>query len=230
MKLVNPWPEGYSVNPNGKYGPRRHPISGRIQKHRGVDVAGVYPVTAAGDGVVVHKGFSKTGGGHVVIIDHGEIHTVYYHGASASKLSKGARVKAGNFIYTSGSTGASTGPHLHFEVRTSRAWGTDVDPMPYLQGSAPRPIVPVTGRESRETWRALQTVLKDKGHYEARIDGIPGRMTYTALQKWLGVPVSGTLNPATRIALQKHIGVKADGVWGRMTWSELQRRLNEGGL
>ena len=102
--------------------------------------------------------------------------------------------------------------------------------MPYLQGSAPRPIVPVTGRESRETWRALQTVLKDKGHYAGRVDGVPGRMTYTALQKWLGVPVSGTLNPATKIALQKHLGVKADGVWGRMTWSELQRRLNEGSL
>ena len=230
MKLQNPWPEGYSINPNGKYGPRIHPITKRVQKHRGVDVAGVYPVTAAGDGVIAHVGFSKTGGGHVVIIDHGEIHTAYYHGQSATRLRIGNRVKAGDFIYTSGSTGSSTGAHLHFEVRKSRAWGTDVDPMPYLQGGAPKPVISVTGRESKETWRELQRVLKEKGHYSGRIDGVPGRMTYSAMQSWLGVPVTGSLDSVTRIALQKHLGVKADGVWGRMTWSELQRRLNEGSL
>lgn len=231
MKLYQPWPEGYSVNPNGKYGPRRHPITGRPgTMHRGVDVAGVFQVTAAGDGVVVHKGFSRTGGGNVVIIDHGEVHTVYYHGASASKLAVGQRVVAGDYIYTSGSTGASTGNHLHFEVRKRRAWGTDVDPMPYLSDAPPKPVLKVTGYADKATWTAFQNVLKDKGHYAGRVDGIPGRMTYSAMQKWLGVPVTGRFDGPTIRALQTHIGVKADGKPGSMTWGEIQRRLNGGSL
>jgi murein DD-endopeptidase MepM/ murein hydrolase activator NlpD len=52
-------------------------------------------VTAAGDGVVGHVGFSRTGGGHVVGIDHGAVWTFYYHGAHATKLRKGQRVEAG---------------------------------------------------------------------------------------------------------------------------------------
>jgi murein DD-endopeptidase MepM/ murein hydrolase activator NlpD len=58
MKLYQPWPEGYSVNPNGKYGMRRHPITGRQTKHRGLDVAGVFPVSSAAPGVVAHIGWS----------------------------------------------------------------------------------------------------------------------------------------------------------------------------
>jgi hypothetical protein len=230
MRLQYPWPEGRTVNPNGKYGPRKHPITGRIQKHRGVDVAGVYPVTAAGDGVVVHIGWSPRGGGHTVIIDHGEVHTVYYHGKHATGLKVGQRVRAGDFIYTSGTTGASTGNHLHFEVRKSRRWGTDVDPMPYLEGAPPKPVLPVTGVPNRATWRAFQQALADKGFEPGRIDGLPGPMTYRAIQRWVAVVQTGRLDSVTRIAVQKKIGVKPDGVWGRITWGEIQRRLNEGTL
>lgn len=233
MKLLKPYPSGYSVNPNGAYGMRRHPITGRVSKHRGIDIAGVFPVTSAGDGVVVHVGYNgnkRTGGGHVVIIDHGQVHSVYYHGKHAPGFKVGHRIKAGEFIYTSGTTGASTGNHLHFEVRTSKRWGTDVDPMPHFGGTITQTALRVTGRLDKDTWREWQKALKDKGFYRGRIDGIPGPMTYAAIQTWAGSSVTGRLDLLTRTAVQQKLGVKVDGAWGRLTISELQRRINEGSL
>lgn len=230
MRLVRPWPHGFSINPNGKYGMRKHPITGRQAKHRGIDVAGVFAVTCAGPGVVVHIGYSAKGGGHTVIIDHGEVHTVYYHGAHAARLRVGQRVNTGDFIYTSGTTGASTGVHLHFEVRKRKTWGTDVDPTPYLNGNATASVLPVSGRADKATWRQWQTWLQNEDFYEGRIDGIPGAMTYRAIQSWVGTPRTGTLDVVTRRAVQKRIGVTVDGVWGRETWMTIQRKLNEGSL
>lgn len=227
MKLQKPWPANKSINKNSPYGWRIHPISGKRKFHQGVDVAGSFPVTAAGDGVVRHVGFSRTGGGHVVGIDHGEIWTFYYHGARATALKKGQRVQAGDFIYQSGSTGASTGAHLHFEVRKSRRWGDTTDPVPYLVGRAPVASNRVSGRLDKATWKQWQTALKAYG-YSGRIDGIPGKLTYQAIQRWVGVTADGILGPVTRRAVQGKIGVKQDGVWGKLTISQLQRLLNSG--
>ena len=230
MRLSKPWPDGFTINPNGKYGMRKHPITGRQTKHRGLDVAGTFPVSSAAPGVVVHIGWSPKGGGHTVVIDHGEVHTAYYHGARATGLRLGQRVEAGTFIYPSGTTGSSTGVHLHFEVRKRKAWGTDVDPTPYLNGNAAVPVLKVTGRADRESWRAWQTWLQEKTFYGGRIDGIPGSMTYRAIQSWVGFPRTGVLDVVTRRAVQAKLGVTVDGVWGRETWTTLQRKLNEGSL
>ena len=232
MRLSKPWPDGYAINPNGKYGMRWHPITGRQTKHRGIDVAGSFPVTSAAPGVVVHVGWSPKGGGHTVVIDHGEVHTAYYHGAHATKLRVGERVEAGTFIYTSGTTGASTGVHLHFEVRRGPrgAWGTDVDPTPYLNGNAAASALKVSGRADRATWKQWQTWLQQERFYGGRVDGVAGSMTYKAIQAWVGTPQTGKLDLPTRKAVQARIGVTADGVWGRGTWSTIQRKLNEGSL
>jgi hypothetical protein len=230
MRLSKPWPDGFTINPNGKYGMRKHPITGRQAKHRGLDVAGTFPVTSAGRGVVAHIGWSPKGGGHTVIIDHGEVHTAYYHGAQATRLRVGQRVEVGTFIYTSGTTGASTGVHLHFEVRKRKTWGSDVDPTPYLNGNAAVSTLKVSGREDRATWKQWQTWLQEQRFYEGRIDGVAGPMTYRAIQSWVGMPRVGWLDTATRKAVQERIGVTPDGVWGRDTWSTIQRKLNEGSL
>jgi murein DD-endopeptidase MepM/ murein hydrolase activator NlpD len=144
-RLVNPWPEGRTINARSPYGYRVHPITGRRTFHHGVDVAGRFPVTAAADGVVQKVSWNATGGGHVCIIDHGDIVTVYYHGAHRTKLKVGQKVKAGDFIYTSGTTGASTGDHLHFEVRRPGGrWGDTMDPEKFLPkpGSVAEPATP----------------------------------------------------------------------------------------
>jgi len=231
MRLQAPWPADRSINKNSPYGWRRHPISGKRKFHQGVDVAGSFPVTVAGDGVVRHIGYSATGGGHVVGVDHGSVWTFYYHGARATGLSLGQRVEAGALVYSSGSTGRSTGAHLHFEVRKSRRWGNTVDPVPFLQGSASvsSTILRVTGRLDKATWKAWQTALDGYG-YSGRVDGIPGRLTYSAIQRWVGASVDGVLGAQTRQAVQERLGVKADGVWGRLTVSALQRALNEGSV
>jgi murein DD-endopeptidase MepM/ murein hydrolase activator NlpD len=102
-------------------------------------------VTAAADGVVSKVSWNATGGGNVCIIDHGDIVTVYYHGAQKTKLKVGQRVEAGTFIFTSGSTGASTGDHLHFEVRRPGGkWGDTLDPEKFLPkpGETVEPAAP----------------------------------------------------------------------------------------
>lgn len=134
MKLVAPWPEGYTVNARSPYGPRVHPITGKTKFHHGVDVA--LPVgtelRAPADGTVVHTGNSSSGGFTLIIRHEGDIHTVYYHLQKPSERRRGDKVSTGEVIAYSGNTGASTGPHLHFEVRNSRKWGDTTDPMLYL--------------------------------------------------------------------------------------------------
>ena len=231
MKLSNPWPADRSINKNSPFGWRIHPISKKKKFHNGVDVAGSFPVTVAGDGVVTKIGWSRRGGGHTVLIDHGDIVTVYYHGRVRTALKRKQRVETGEFVYTSGTTGASTGNHLHFEVRKRGGrWGNTLDPVPFLTGApATTPnVLPVTGRFNRATWTAWQTALHEGGYKPGRIDGRPGRMTYSAIQRWAGATVHGQLGPQTRKAVQERLGVKPDGVWGRITVSALQRALNDG--
>ena len=150
MPLQEPWPEGYTINARSPYGWRKHPITGRKTFHHGVDVAlpvGT-PLTAPADGVVVHKGNGASGGVTLILEHPGKLFTVYYHLQKPSHLAKGATVKLGELIAYSGNTGASTGPHLHWEVRTpTRQWGRTVDPVDYLQETVqppePAPVEPV---------------------------------------------------------------------------------------
>jgi murein DD-endopeptidase MepM/ murein hydrolase activator NlpD len=252
MKLYSPAPGRKITSP---YGPRRHPITGKIgTKHRGIDYGGTFDVLSAGDGIV-HKvsynGNKKTGGGHVVIIKHAtNLFTVYYHGAHRTRFNEGDRVKAGDVLYRSGSTGASTAPHLHFEVRTgsSGQWGTDVDPNIYLTGSRPdvdtgsdnayKVALSVNGNLDGNTWRGWQTALKAKWDFRGVIDGKSGPMTWSAIQRSTGKHYKGKIDgipgPATRKAVQlylkelKYYDGPIDGIWGKGTVSSLQRSLNEG--
>lgn len=237
-RLQYPWPGGRPINPNGGYGWRIHPMSGTRRFHTGIDIGGTYPVTAAGDGTVVTVGWNPTGGGNTVVINHGDIHTAYYHGRERTPLKRGQQVKAGDFIYVSGATGVATGPHLHFEVRRAQNQATHVDPVPFLKGAPqPTPVKPgglvVDGIMGPRTWSAWQEVLKFEYGYEGRIDGIPGPMTNRAIQRsvraygYVG-PISGRLGPFTRRGVQRRLNVTPDAIWGRMTISRLQERLNAG--
>ena len=99
---------------------RRHPISGQIRAHRGIDFAAPTgtPIYAAGDGRIEFAG-RKGGYGNAVVINHGKgITTLYGHMSRFGKSARGGRsVRQGEIIGYVGSTGASTGPHLHYEYR-----------------------------------------------------------------------------------------------------------------
>lgn len=97
---------------------RRHPVTGRVRPHNGIDFAARpgTPVLAATDGVVVHAA-RKGSWGRLVVLRHGNgVETRYAHLKRISNLLPGDRVAAGQVIGSVGSSGLSTGPHLHFEV------------------------------------------------------------------------------------------------------------------
>lgn len=149
MRLQQPWSEDYTINTRSPYGWRVHPITGKKKFHHGVDVAMPIgtPLKSPADGVIAHKG-SGASGGYTLIIKHAsDLFTVFYHLAEPSHLNKGTRVERGERVALSGNTGASTGPHLHFEVRhPTRTWGQTVDPVPYLEA----PETPVKAPEKPE--------------------------------------------------------------------------------
>ncbi|WP_236241260.1 LysM peptidoglycan-binding domain-containing M23 family metallopeptidase [Streptomyces sp. CC228A] len=102
--------------------------------HTGVDFAAGSgsTVKAVGPGTVVSAGWSGAYGNEVVIKHTDGNYSQYAHLSSLS-VSAGQTVSGGQQIGLSGSTGNSTGPHLHFEIRTAPGYGSDIDPLAYLR-------------------------------------------------------------------------------------------------
>ncbi|MFF4445528.1 LysM peptidoglycan-binding domain-containing M23 family metallopeptidase [Streptomyces sp. NPDC001502] len=102
--------------------------------HTGVDfiASSGTTVKAVGAGTVVSAGWSGSYGNEVVIRHADGMYSQYAH-LSQLSVSSGQSVTAGQAIGLSGSTGNSTGPHLHFEIRTTPSYGSDMDPIAYLR-------------------------------------------------------------------------------------------------
>ncbi|WFB07420.1 transglycosylase family protein [Streptomyces sp. LX-29] len=102
--------------------------------HTGVDfpVATGTTLKAIGDGEVVSAGWGGAYGNEVVIRHADGKYSQYAH-LSQLSVSVGQTVTGGQQIGLSGSTGNSSGPHLHFEVRTAPGYGSDIDPIAYLR-------------------------------------------------------------------------------------------------
>jgi len=108
------------------FGVRADPFTGHPAHHAGLDLAAPEgtPVESSAPGLVVQAG-PRPGYGLAVEIDHGLGITTLYAHASEILVQAGQRVERGEAVARVGETGRSTGPHLHFEVRTQ---GTPVDP------------------------------------------------------------------------------------------------------
>jgi murein DD-endopeptidase MepM/ murein hydrolase activator NlpD len=118
------------------FGSRYDPYYHVWQLHAGVDIAadGGQPIYAAADGTVIMAGWNG-GYGNYTCISHGRygargLSTCYAH-QSRIMVSDGQRVRRGQVIGRVGTTGASTGDHLHFEVRLN---GEPVQPLNWLPG------------------------------------------------------------------------------------------------
>ncbi|MFF5371897.1 M23 family metallopeptidase [Streptomyces sp. NPDC013187] len=109
-------------------------------KHSGQDFAvpSGTQVVATHGGTVVKAGGNGAGDGpaygNAVVIKHGNGTYSQYAHLSKVEVRIGQIVKTGQEIAKSGNTGNSSGPHLHFEIRTTPNYGSAVDPVKFLRG------------------------------------------------------------------------------------------------
>jgi murein DD-endopeptidase MepM/ murein hydrolase activator NlpD len=126
--------DGHRLRITSFFGMRKHPILGKVRHHSGYDIAKPYgtAVVASREGVVESAGWAggygnmidirhvikSRSGVRVFVTRYGHLSKIYVHA--------GQHVHLYQLIGRVGSTGLSTGPHLHFEVRT--ADGQAIDP------------------------------------------------------------------------------------------------------
>ncbi|MCJ1678146.1 M23 family metallopeptidase [Streptomyces sp. APSN-46.1] len=108
-------------------------------KHSGQDFAVPVgtPVHAASAGVVVKAGPNGGGDGpaygNAIVIKHADKTYSQYAHLSKINVTIGQKVSKNQTIGLSGNTGNSSGPHLHFEIRTTANYGSAINPMSFLR-------------------------------------------------------------------------------------------------
>ncbi len=127
-------PDAGEVSATGSFA---WPTFGKITQpfrwyHKGIDIANAMgtSVVAADSGRVVTAGWTNVGYGNHIIIDHENGYQTLYGHLSQISVEVGQKVSRGAVIGLIGSTGRSTGPHLHFEIRSA---GGNQDPLGYLK-------------------------------------------------------------------------------------------------
>ncbi len=108
-------------------------------KHSGQDFAVPIgtPVEAVHAGTVVKAGPNGAGDGpaygNAIVIKHANGKYSQYAHLSKVQVHVGQKVNTGQQIALSGNTGNSSGPHLHFEIRTTPNYGSAINPVNYLR-------------------------------------------------------------------------------------------------
>ncbi|MGW7069601.1 M23 family metallopeptidase [Streptomyces sp. NPDC054855] len=110
-------------------------------KHSGQDFAVSIgtSVEAVHNGTVVKAGGNGAGDGpaygNAIVIKHDNGTFSQYAHLSKIDVRVGQSVGTGQHIAASGNTGNSSGPHLHFEIRTTPNYGSAVDPVAFLRSN-----------------------------------------------------------------------------------------------
>jgi len=126
--LPSIWPTKGRIS--SVFGPRRSPISGRLEMHNGLDIAAPRgtPIYATANGKITEAGYNG-GYGNVITIDHGYSYKTRYAHLSSFAIEKGDQMQKGDIIGYMGSTGRSTSSHLHYEVLKD---GVAINPRDFL--------------------------------------------------------------------------------------------------
>ncbi|MGI5258324.1 M23 family metallopeptidase [Streptomyces angustmyceticus] len=105
----------------------------RAGHHTGIDLAvrSGTRVRSVGSGTVVLARRSGAYGKAVTIRMTDGRYVLFGH-LSRITVRPGQKVRARTRLGYSGATGRVTGPHLHFEVRRNRRYGSDINPLTYL--------------------------------------------------------------------------------------------------
>lgn len=102
------------------FGVRKHPVTGDLDFHNGVDYAvpeGT-PVLSVMEGRITKVDNNAKGNeGKFVTVEHSDGSISQYLHLSSITVSEGQSIKGGEQIGASGKTGRVTGPHLHFIYR-----------------------------------------------------------------------------------------------------------------
>jgi len=138
--------------------------------HMGVDfgLPEGSPIMASAEGQVIYAGLDPetarnptSGYGIYVKIDHAPgVCTIYGHMATLV-VTQGEMVRTGQVIGASGNTGRSTGPHLHWEYRTTPTQA--VDPMPYMVEKIPSVMLRATITDEGDGLRVRTGPSSERG-------------------------------------------------------------------
>lgn len=142
------------------YGRRYHPILHTYHIHTGADMVAPMntPVYAPADGVVDWTNSVDKGGyGKLVKISHSFGFRTYYAHLNEIKVQRGQFVKKGQLVALTGSSGASTGPHLHYEVRFL---GQPIDPMNFVHWDMQHFDL-IFEKERRISWHSLLQIINN---------------------------------------------------------------------
>ena len=134
---------------SSEYGYRKHPKTGKVAFHHGIDLAGTWQenVRSTAPGSVVFAG-REGSFGKVVRIEHDfGISTLYAH-LSRITVSVGDYVAENTVIGKMGNTGRSAGSHLHYEIQVDKK---SVDPSDFF----------TIGRQMSVSGELRQTSLTD---------------------------------------------------------------------
>jgi murein DD-endopeptidase MepM/ murein hydrolase activator NlpD len=133
QNMIFPFRPNTQMTVTSGYGMRKHPITGEMKNHSGIDidVAAGTPVIATGSGTVIHTSNDPKGYGLYtdVKFDDGSIQRFAH--LQGFFVREGQRVYQGQPIGRVGNTGGSTGTHLHWEFRKAVEGGHEntIDPV-----------------------------------------------------------------------------------------------------
>lgn len=152
---------------SSRFGMRTHPIVGKQQHHRGIDLSAPRgtPIYAPADGVVEVVRSSKQGYGNLLKIRHAFGFSTLYAHLDEFKVKSGDFVHKEQLIATAGTTGLSTAPHLHYEVHfLDRA----LNPQPFMDWDASNFDL-VFEKERSIKWDSLVSMLQTKASTQLQL-------------------------------------------------------------